>query len=164
GHTTRKSPERDHVDVVDVGSEYWTLGGAGNVTANITAMGEECRLVSVIGDDYWGRCAIELINRYAHFVHDSSRPTTVKTRVLVDGEYRYRLDTERRAPITKTILTHVVSWSKILLSQASVLVISDYDKGVITAEFAELLIRQAIYLKIPVIVDPKKSDFSAYRG
>src|SRR6267142_321565 len=102
GDAERISPEAP-VPVVTVHTRRAALGGAANVAANVSAIGAECRLVAVIGDDARGdSLRAELAqNRLAdrHIVVAAARPTTSKTRVTARGQQVVRIDEEVEDPI-----------------------------------------------------------------
>jgi D-beta-D-heptose 7-phosphate kinase/D-beta-D-heptose 1-phosphate adenosyltransferase len=167
GTASRLSPEAA-VPVVDFAEQSECLGGAGNVAANIAALGAKVEAFGVIGSDEAGR-ALQKCLRAANIkdkgiVADSKRVTTVKTRIIARHQQVVRVDHERREPLRpetqETLLRLVFS----ALKQLDALVLSDYDKGLITDDFADRVLSAAHQLKVPVFVKPKTSRLYAYRG
>ena len=106
GEVRRISPEAP-VPVVEVKRESWHLGGAGNVVANLLALGAQAMPIGLIGDDAAGlRLRDELTVRAASvagLVMDSARPTTRKTRIVAHSQQMLRADREDRAPINTAL-------------------------------------------------------------
>jgi len=167
GHVDRISPEAP-VPVVEVERESSSLGGAGNVAANLSALGAIPSLIAVRGDDDEGRgLARELASRGVRadgLVAEAGRPTTVKTRIIAHSQQVVRADREQRGDIAGTLLERVRQALATELEQAEALVISDYGKGVVHPGTLEAALAQAKRRGIPVCVDPKESHIDAYRG
>jgi rfaE bifunctional protein kinase chain/domain len=167
GTASRLSPEAA-VPVVDFVEQSECLGGAGNVAANITALGARVEAFGVTGNDEPGR-ALQKCLRAANIgdkgvVADSKRVTTVKTRIIARHQQVVRVDHERREAL------HAATQEKLLrslfaaLKKLDALVLSDYDKGLITDDFADRVLSAAHQLHVPVFVKPKTSRLYAYRG
>lgn len=166
GQTSRVSPEAP-VPVVRIEREWDALGGAGNVAANVRALGARCDLVGATGDDDAGRAirrALEAAGARCDFVRVADRPTTVKTRVLAQGQQVVRVDREEDAPHSPEVGATLLARLGERLPDAHILILADYDKGAITAEVAQGAVIAAAGLGVPVVVDPKRRNFFAYRG
>jgi rfaE bifunctional protein kinase chain/domain len=167
GTASRLSPEAA-VPVVDFVEQSECLGGAGNVAANIAALGARVEAFGVTGNDEPGR-AFERCLRAANIgdkgiIADSKRVTTVKTRIIARHQQVVRVDHERREPLraeTQEKLLHILFTA---LKKLDALVLSDYDKGLITDDFADRVLSAAHQLHVPVFVKPKTSRLYAYRG
>jgi len=167
GTASRLSPEAA-VPVVDFEQQSECLGGAGNVAANITALGAKAEAFGVLGSDEAGR-ALERCLREAKIgakgvIADSKRVTTVKTRIIARHQQVVRVDRERHEPLrvdTEERLLRLVFGA---LKRLDALVLSDYDKGLITDDFADRVLSAAHQRKVPVFVKPKTSRLYAYRG
>jgi len=167
GHCERISPEAP-VPVVEVQRETSSLGGAGNVAANLTALGGEPVLVGLVGDD---ERAQKLFDAFAargvdtrSIVRDPSRPTTMKTRIIAHSQQVVRADWESRADADGPALDGLLGVLERELPRCHGLVVSDYGKGVITRLVLEKAIGLARARRIPVAVDPKESHIDAYKG
>jgi rfaE bifunctional protein kinase chain/domain len=167
GTASRLSPEAA-VPVVDFAEQSECLGGAGNVAANLAALGARVEVFGVMGDDEPGR-ALHACLRAARIAEkgalaDKSRMTTVKTRIIARHQQIVRIDHERReavlAPLEEKLFRHVLS----SLKRLDGLVLSDYDKGLITDAFADRILHVCHRLRVPVFVKPKTSRLYAYRG
>jgi rfaE bifunctional protein kinase chain/domain len=167
GRVERISPEAP-VPVVEIDRENFTLGGAGNVAANLRALGAEPVLLSVTGDDPDGatlRSALEERGiRASQLVADPDRPTTVKTRIIAHAQQVVRTDRESRADLAGRALEALLGSVARELPQCHGLVISDYGKGVVTAATLARALPLAREHKMAVSVDPKESHIDAYRG
>ena len=167
GTASRLSPEAA-VPVVDFVEQSECLGGAGNVAANIAALGGKVEAFGVIGNDEAGR-ALQKCLRTADImdkgvVLDSKRVTTVKTRIIARHQQVVRVDHERREPLRPETQEKLLRLLFSALKHLSALVLSDYDKGLITDDFADRVLSAAHQLKVPVFVKPKTSRLYAYRG
>jgi D-beta-D-heptose 7-phosphate kinase/D-beta-D-heptose 1-phosphate adenosyltransferase len=182
GNVERISPEAP-VPVVQVRSRHDVLGGAGNVAANIRALGGAVTLCGRIaldaaGDSFIGiaeSCAIDV----SAILRAEGVPTIRKTRVLSGSQQLVRLDDERIESLTldqeKQIILHFERFCNLKgslkegipdntqkLSKA--LVLSDYDKGVLTPSLIRRLIAISIANEIAIVVDPKKRNVEVYQG
>src|SRR3981189_3153540 len=167
GTASRLSPEAA-VPVVDFVEQSECLGGAGNVAANIAALGAKVEAFGVIGHDQAGR-AFERCLRAASIadkgaVADSKRVTTVKTRIIARHQQVVRVDHERREPLGSETQEKLLRLLFSALKRLDALVLSDYDKGLITDDFADRVLSAAHQLHVPVFVKPKTSRLYAYRG
>lgn len=166
GPADRVSPEAP-VPVVLVGEEWDAVGGAGNVAANVRALGARCDVIGAVGDDEAGQrigAALEEMGAGCHFVRDAGRPTTVKTRVLARGQQVVRVDREQSGSFSRAAAGGVVAHVADRLGGANALVIADYDKGVMSAEVIRRALELAADRRVPVVVDPKRRGFFAYGG
>lgn len=162
GATERISPEAP-VPIVLVTETQHRAGGAANVAMNIAELGCQTRLAGCIGTDDNGRSLQAIIEKngiFSSLIRLSGFVTNTKHRVLSHHQQLLRVDKEQLVPnrAQAQLHDHV---SETLLD-TDVLVISDYAKGAVTRP--ESLIQQARAAGIQVLVDPKGSDFSCYRG
>lgn len=166
GVVRRVSPEAP-VPVIEYSGAEHVLGGAGNVAANIAALGGAPALIGVVGED----ADAALLRRIASaagvavggLVADPARPTTKKTRVLGNRQQVVRIDIESTAPLAAGIEAQVVAQIRELLPSCRACVVSDYEKGAVTELVCQCAIKEARALGIPVVVDPKVADFAKYR-
>jgi D-beta-D-heptose 7-phosphate kinase/D-beta-D-heptose 1-phosphate adenosyltransferase len=167
GTCERVSPEAP-VQVVTVQRETFSLGGAGNVLANLLALGARASLVGVVGADVAHTPTLELLEQHGArsdgLVRDTSRRTTVKTRVVATPQQIVRFDVETSAAISGEIAAALETRFRAALPGADVVVLSDYGKGVLTRELCERCIALCRAHDKPVLVDPKGSDYTKYRG
>ena len=162
GPTSRISPEAP-VPVVKVEQLEDRVGGAGNVALNIAALGAGASIVGVVGED---EAAHSLEARFStagihtDFQVSADKPTITKLRVISRHQQLLRLDFEQQFTVADTdqIADKVAAY----LANVSVLVISDYGKGALQNPVE--LIQAARQRGIPVLADPKGSDFSRYKG
>ena len=167
GSASRLSPEAA-VPVVDFVEQSECLGGAGNVAANIATLGARVEAFGVTGNDEPGR-ALQKCLRAANIADrgilaDSKRVTTVKTRIIAKHHHVVRVDTERREPLRTETQEKLLRLLFSALKHLDALVLSDYDKGLITDDFADRVLSAAHQLHVPVFVKPKTSRLYAYRG
>ena len=166
GDVTRISPEAP-VPVVDVRKESRHLGGAANVLANLASLGASGSVVGVIGRDAAGdylRSDLAALgpNALQNLITDESRPSTTKTRIVAHNQLVVRADRESRKLINTEIENRIIERLKSDLIEAHALVISDYDKGVVTPRILNEVLPLA-YGRIPVLIDPKLRNFDFYR-
>ena len=167
GTASRLSPEAA-VPVVDFVEQNECLGGAGNVAANIAALGARVEAFGVLGGDEAGR-AMERCLREAGIggkgvIADAKRVTTVKTRIIARHQQVVRVDRERHEAVRPETQEKLLRLVIPALKRLDALVLSDYDKGLITDDFADRVLSAAHQLKVSVFVKPKTSRLYAYRG
>lgn len=164
GTVTRISPEAP-VPVVKVEEEWTTLGGAANVAANVVALGGQPSLLGLIGND---RSADELLSICsergikADFVQ-GDQPTIVKTRV-VSGQQIVRFDKEEELIWSENQLEKLTSKLESLMADCKVILLSDYAKGTLSDQVLKVVFAEAEKHQVKVLVDPKRGNWSAYRG
>ena len=167
GTASRLSPEAA-VPVVDFVEQNECLGGAGNVAANMAALGARVEAFGVLGSDEAGR-AMQGCLRDARIggkgvIADAKRITTVKTRIIARHQQVVRVDRERQEAVRQETQEKLLRLVISALKRLDALVLSDYDKGLITDDFADRVLSAAHQLKVPVFVKPKTSRLYAYRG
>jgi rfaE bifunctional protein kinase chain/domain len=167
GTASRLSPEAA-VPVVEFVQQSECLGGAGNVAANLAALGARVEAFGVVGSDEAGRtlqnCLRDAGIADRGVAVDAQRVTTVKTRIIARHQHVVRVDLERREPVRAEKEEKILRALFASLHQLDGLVLSDYDKGLITDGFADRALSAAHKLHVPVFVGPKKSRLYAYRG
>ncbi len=167
GEVRRISPEAP-VPVVEVKRESWHLGGAGNVVSNLMALGAQAIPVGLIGADVAGARLREAFNDNhadtSGLVIDAARPTTRKTRIVAHSQQMLRTDREDRTPINAANEAQVAAAFEQALTHATAVIISDYDKGLLTPRLLQMVIQRAQALGKPVCLDPKIKNFLHYRG
>ena len=167
GSVDRISPEAP-VPVVDVSDEEILLGGAANVVNNIRGLGGKCYITGVAGKDSDGKKLLTLLKEKKvdadGIIIDKSRATTIKTRVVAGNQQVVRFDRESREFIGDNILKKVINYVSSMVSKIDVIVVSDYDKGLISAEMLEEVIKIAKKHGKKVAVDPKVTHFDYYEG
>jgi rfaE bifunctional protein kinase chain/domain len=166
GTASRLSPEAA-VPVVDFEEQSECLGGAGNVAANLAALGAKVEAFGTIGSDEAGR-ALQKCLRAATIgdrgvIADSKRMTTVKTRIIARHQQVVRVDRERREPLRAETQERLLRLFFAALKKLDALVLSDYDKGLISDDFADRVLSAAHKNKVPVFVGLKKRPHG-YRG
>ena len=166
GAVRRISPEAP-VPVVEVDRESQHLGGAGNVVANLVALGAEAVPVGVVGDDAnadlldteFRRAGVDTRAVF----RDATRPTTTKTRIIAHSQQVVRADRERRHPIETAVEEALAGVFAERLAWADAVVVSDYDKGLLTTGLLARLLTAARERDVPVCLDPKVRRFVEYR-
>ncbi len=183
GIVNRISPEAP-VPIVRLRETDDRLGGAANVALNLRNLRAEVTLCAVVGEDRDGSDFRDAAEREgvntASVVLDPSRRTTVKTRVIAGNQHLLRIDEEdlhRRVraghaevvdlhPLADGIRDRLLSNIESLLrnSPPDVVLLQDYDKGVLDERTIPAIIGSCRSMGIPVAVDPKFEHFMAYRG
>ena len=166
GSCERISPEAP-VQVVNVNKETVVLGGAGNVVNNLTALGSEVSVISVIGDDEAGEELLKYLKeadvKCDSFVYEQKRKTSKKSRIIAGNQQIVRYDNESKHDISKQSEDALILALEKLISTVEILILSDYGKGVLTESVTPKLIEIARQAKVSVLVDPKGSDYSKYK-
>ena len=168
GDAERISPEAP-VPVIRLEQERCYLGGAGNVARNVTALGGKATLVGVAGDDDAGRMLQELLRQVAidaYLPLCPGRVTTLKTRVLARNQQMLRLDRETPCPLKPEEERLLLDRLAPLAGEHEALILSDYDKGLVSPSFMEAL--RALLASLPgaplVFVDPRPQNMHLYQG
>lgn len=162
GDANRISPEAP-VPVVRITREEERLGGAANVALNISALGARAKLLSVVGRDEAGLIVERLLKEKGiepHLHADPALKTTVKLRIVARQQQMLRADFENR-PTTAILADHLSEYEK-LIDDCEVVVLSDYGKGGL--DHIARMIDCARKKNIPVLIDPKGSNYDRYRG
>src|SRR6266581_1347607 len=163
GTATRLSPEAA-VPVVDFVEQSECLGGAGNVAANLAALGARVEAFGAVGgekggDDEPGRALRACLRAAAigdgGVIADAKRFTTVKTRIIARHQQVVRVDRERHEAVRPETQEKLLRLVIPALKRLDALVLSDYDKGLITDDFANRVLSAAHQLKVSVFVKPK---------
>ena len=172
GNVNRISPEAPVV-VVEMTEESKRLGGAGNVAHNLAALGARPLICGIVGNDEAGT-AISTMFNYLNadvegIIEDSSRPTTVKTRVIAHAQQVVRVDREITSSIDGSLGEKLASTFEAKVKQAKAVIISDYAKGCIVPSLfdrVERLRNEGIigWRRVPVLVDPKAPNFKLYKS
>lgn len=167
GKAERISPEAP-VQVVDVLREELRLGGAGNVVNNLAALGAQVSVCSVVGEDDNGWSLLKIFNRRGvatdAIFRDQDRRTSRKTRVVAANQQIVRIDRESRNPLSAESEQQVCAWLELHVAGFNVILLSDYQKGVLTPSVIHAVTAAAAKAGIPVLVDPKGSDYRRYHG
>lgn len=168
GDVRRISPEAP-VPVVHRRGQSYRPGGAGNVAANVAALGGVPVLVGIVGADPMAqalRAALAAVgvNGADGLIAVADRPTTVKSRVMGHNQQMLRIDTEVTDPIAPAVADRVLACCRQHIAAADVCLLSDYAKGLLTPALCQELIGLARRRGIPVVVDPKGRDYRKYAG
>lgn len=167
GHAARISPEAP-VPVVRVTSEESRAGGAANVALNVRALGGSACVAGRVGQDASASALLELLLAadidVGGIAADETWQTTVKTRVVADGQQVVRVDRERAAAWDGGRRERFLEGAERLLDGVDALVLEDYGKGVIDGVVAGRLVRAARERRLPVAYDPHPRQDAAVRG
>lgn len=167
GNCERISPEAP-VQVVDIFKETTVLGGGGNVVNNLIALGADVSVSGAIGDDANGEeLSIMLKSIGAKtdgLVVQKGRKTSKKSRVIAVSQQILRYDKESKEEITRESEDKIIASLQKTLFLYDAIVLSDYAKGVLTPSLCQRVIKEANKVGKKVLVDPKGSDYSKYRG
>lgn len=167
GVVDRISPEAP-VPVVNVKEERFVLGGAANVVNNLSVLGAQTLCFGVIGKDSNGD---RLLNTFKEknidasgIIRTESIPTIVKRRILAGNQQLLRIDWEDSTPISKKLEDALLENFSSKLSSLDAVILSDYDKGVLTPRVAKEIVRLCKEHNVIVTVDPKPKNAMNYLG
>ena len=168
GSVSRMSPEAP-VPVVEVTQREQRVGGAGNVVKNLHALGATVDVIAVVGEDEAGRMLHGLLATMAKpaLLTDPSRRTTVKTRIISDGQHVVRVDEETTDSIDEAMQSLARNSLLTLLQgndKPDVVVLEDYDKGFFSQGLIQAIIADCHTHDVPVVVDPKLKHFLDFTG
>jgi D-beta-D-heptose 7-phosphate kinase/D-beta-D-heptose 1-phosphate adenosyltransferase len=167
GDAERISPEAP-VQIVDIARETSVLGGAGNVVNNLISLGATVNVASVVGDDEIARELTIMLKsigvKTEGLITQKGRKTSKKSRIIAAHQQILRYDNESKEPITAASAEKITKAIEKDLFVTDMIILSDYGKGVISDELAQDVISLAKTKGIRVLVDPKGTDYSKYRG
>ena len=167
GGVDRISPEAP-VQVVDIKEEEFLMGGAGNVINNLISLGGKVGVCSVIGDDEGGEFLQKRLGEKGvvkeGLTIQKGRRTSKKSRIISSHQQILRIDREDKEDISKKSEDLIVLRASIVLDFYDCVILSDYGKGVLTNSLVGRIIELANGKNKPVLVDPKGSDYSKYKG
>jgi len=167
GDVERISPESP-VPVLVARDRLRRLGGAGNVVQNLVSMGGSVALFATVGADSagkWFKTHCEEMAVESFWIkEDSSRPTTIKTRVVARNQQIVRIDEEHVADISPDLEKAFAEDIKSVMPQVKAVIVSDYGKGFISDGLLKVLLTEARSNGTPVLVDPKGMDYKRYHG
>ena len=167
GTVERISPEAP-IPVLSIDAQADMPGGAANVARNVASMGAHATIAGVVGDDQWAQdlqAQLTLLPKIeARFITDPSRSTTLKTRFIANRQQIMRADREQCSPLSSQLAEQLLVVYRKALADADLVVLSDYNKGVLSDSLTRAAIDSARIAGKPVIVDPKSMSFGKYRG
>ncbi len=167
GSCERISPEAP-VQVVDIARETTVLGGAGNVINNLKTLGAKVSVSSIIGDDDNGKELVSMLESIGvnskSIIIQNGRKTSKKSRVIAVSQQILRYDKESKESITGESVKNILRALENKIDSFDMVILSDYGKGVLTDALCQDVISLAKSHNIKVLVDPKGSDFSKYKG
>ncbi len=167
GSVDRISPEAP-VPVVRVEGESLALGGAGNVAANVVALGAACEVMGFVGDDAEGSLLLEQLQATGVGVEGvlrlGGRPTTVKTRIMARHQHVTRVDREDPRDIPGEVAGRILENVEAKLPLCQGLVLEDYNKGLLIPELIRGALDSARRMGLASVVDPKRLRFFDFGG
>ncbi|ALK09918.1 D-glycero-beta-D-manno-heptose-7-phosphate kinase [Blastochloris viridis] len=167
GQVERISPEAP-IPILHFQSEKAMLGGAANVARNVVALGGRAVLIGALGQDDGGDLIANKLTVQegidGSFVRIAGHPTTLKTRYVSGIHQIMRLDVERRLALDIATADDICARFAAVVGDADAVVLSDYDKGVLSREVIRRIVGLARSRGVPIVVDPKVRDIDRYAG
>ena len=167
GSCERISPEAP-VQVINVDNESTVLGGSGNVINNLKALGAQVDVISVIGGCKTSDELKILLNdinvNSKYLITQKDRITSKKSRIIAAQQQVVRYDRESTDEISTKSQTTILNTFKKIITNYDAVLLSDYGKGVLTADLTQSLIAIANDNNKKVLIDPKGLDYSKYKG
>jgi D-beta-D-heptose 7-phosphate kinase/D-beta-D-heptose 1-phosphate adenosyltransferase len=166
GDVSRISPEAP-IPILKQKNETYTLGGSANVIRNLSALEVPTLCFGIVDTSKRGESIAAMMNALpfikSELIADLSWHTPKKTRLTANNQQLLRLDDEQSCQISKALEEKVFKCFENHLAQACVIILSDYDKGFLSPSLCQKIIKKAKEANVPVLVDPKGSDYSKYR-
>lgn len=167
GNVTRLSPEAP-VPIINIEDEEVRFGGAANVANNLIGLGATPILVGVVGQDRWGDMFKELLEKKRlnplGVITDTSRPTTVKTRIIGNNQHIARVDREKIQPIADTVRDRILQFVESVIQEVDGIILQDYNKGVLIPSLIHRISQLAQRHHKIITVDPKFDNFLEFRN
>lgn len=166
GRTNRISPEAP-VPIIEVDNTFYNPGGAGNVALNLSTLGANVSIISIVGDDANGEILLDQLSsneiNVSKVIQLKNYKTPIKTRVIAQDQQVLRIDQEkngvnidRNIDEINDILGNIIDFDAI--------VIADYNKGLLSKKVIKLILESASRNNVPIYVDPKIANFFEYKG
>jgi D-beta-D-heptose 7-phosphate kinase / D-beta-D-heptose 1-phosphate adenosyltransferase len=168
GDVSRLSPEAP-VPIVLCHSERKVPGGAANVAMNIVSIGGAVKLLGVTGHDEASATLLSLLKDaqkidLTGIVRDPSRQTTQKLRIIGQNQQVVRIDRETHSALSSQVIADLIRRASDAFRESDIIIFSDYGKGVLNDEILRALFAHAHALDKRIILDPKRRDWTAYKG
>ncbi len=165
GKVSRISPEAP-IPVLKQSNAISMLGAVGNVARNVASLGAGSILLSVVGEDAAGRELQERINSErgisGNAVVEAGRSTTTKVRYIANGQQLLRVDEEDTHSVSENAEYQLIEKLEGAAAQCQAILLSDYAKGCVSNRVIEACVSLSKQHAIPLIVDPKGTDFAKY--
>lgn len=169
GNVSRISPEAP-VPIINIEDEDEEVrfGGAANVANNVIGLRGEPVLVGTVGEDSWGEVFRQKLSQKNlipdGLIADSSRPTTIKTRIIGNNQHIARVDREKILPIDASVQNRIFRFIEGIINDIDAIILEDYNKGVLVPELVRNIIDLANRRQKIITVDPKFDNFFAFRN
>ncbi len=167
GTVKRVSPEAP-VIIVNAKQVENSPGGAGNVVLNLISLGAQVTALGRLGNDVVKEELITYLKKEkantAHLYTQKGYRTPIKNRIIANSQQIVRVDFEENDPLSEVLEKQIIDDLPKILKTISVIAVSDYAKGFLTKKLLRAIIDKANELNIPVIIDPKGTDFEKYQG
>lgn len=163
----RKISREAPVPVGDLQGERLSLGGAGNLANNILSLGGMARVLGFVGEDSqgeWIRKDLSEAGVDVSGIESFKRPTTLKTRYIVNGFQVLRVDREVRSDIDIDLSDQLLKHAPDFLASSDILAVADYDKGTVTSYLIDALVAEAKKSGKRIIAQPKVRHYLDFRG
>jgi D-beta-D-heptose 7-phosphate kinase/D-beta-D-heptose 1-phosphate adenosyltransferase len=148
------------VPLLDISETWNSLGGAANVAANLAGLGIKTHLIGAAGQDAAGAILQQLLDSRGITFDPiiSERPTIQKTRILSDKHYYLRIDEEDTSPLSSSEVEALDEKIKAVLPQVNLLIVSDYDKGLLTPDASRVIETAAQHFQVQLSGDIKPQN------
>ncbi len=163
----RKISREAPVPVGDFHGERLSLGGAGNLANNIVALGGKAEMLGFVGDDAegeWIRKALSDTGIGTSGIETYNRPTTLKTRYMVNGVQFLRVDREVRSDVGGDLSEKLITHADSFVRDCDIVAFADYDKGAITSYLIDSIVTSAKAAVKKTISQPKVRHYLDFRG
>lgn len=164
GSVKRISPEAP-VPIVKIDNIKYKIGGASNVANNIISLNGNCHIIGLVGKDQNASILKSLLDNQniSSNLIEIEVPTITKVRIIGGHQQIVRADFEEdKVFLNNEIITKLKNLIRRNIEEVDIIVISDYDKGLLTSDLTKFIISEANNLKIPTIIDPKGKEWSKY--
>lgn len=168
GISKRISPEAP-VPILKKREEKMVLGGAANVAINIAKAGQKVTVLSVVGEDIQGNKLVDLLQKNnintSLIIKDKNRCTSVKTRFIGQNNIQmFRFDEEITEPIEQETNNKILNMLEKHVTDYDIIVISDYNKGLLTVENTKKMIEIANKNNVKTLIDVKEPKYEKYKN
>lgn len=167
GKVRRISPEAP-VPIMEINRIESRPGGAGNVALNLRALSGVVTCLGRVGVDNAGKELKKLLSSHKlntdFLLEEINHTTPVKNRLIAESQQLLRVDSETITPIPPSLEAECIQFLTKEIPRFQIVALSDYGKGFLTNKIIQVTLEIAKKSNIPVIIDPKGTDFTKYRG
>ena len=164
----RKLAREAPVPAGDYVGETFLPGGAANLARELTSLGALTSVVGLVGSDEYGTWVGNEFERngisHTGVLTDSTRPTSLRTWIMVNSFHTLRIDREDRRDVPFAMTKKLLAESEPQIKEVDCIILSDYDRGAITSALINGVVASAHTAGKIVVAQPKMHHYLDFSG